>query len=111
MGRIKMCLGILAFAFLVFCSPTVGAEEVATIVTPSCSASNNIAACISPGERYTVITYYINPLGKLHKGATSYITLVILDNQTGKLYIKKISEKDFGNRKTFLLNLRSNLPR
>ncbi len=113
MKELKVLMAALIFAiFMVPMVPSLSnAREVTTVVTPSCSASDNVAACISPGDRYTVITYYINPLGNLNKGITSYITLVIMDNQTGKLYIRKIPERDFENRKTFLLNLRSHLPR
>lgn len=109
---LKVLLIASAFTILSAAAPSLTkAREVTTVVTPSCSASDNVAACISPGDRYTVITYYINPLGNLNKGITSYITLVILDNQTGKLYIKKIPEREFENRRTFLLNLRSHFPR
>ncbi len=109
---LKVLLVASVFTILSGVTPSlIKAREVTTVVTPSCSASDNVAACISPGDRYTVITYYINPLGNLKKGTASYITLVILDNQTGKLYIKKIPEREFENRRTFLLNLRSYFPR
>lgn len=108
--NLKVLLVALIFILPVVVPSLIHAREVTTVVTPSCSASDNVAACISPGDRYTVITYYINPLGNLNKGTTSYITLVIMDNQTGRLYIRKIPERAFENRRTFLLNLRSHLP-
>ena len=105
MRRRGMVLALILLLALAL--PTLAkGEEAAAVVTPSCSASNSVAACISQGDRYNVITYYINPLGNLNKGVASYITLVVLDKRTGRVFITKIPEKDFGNRKTYVFDLR-----
>ncbi len=97
---------ILLFVLVIATPSILKAGEVTAVVTPSCSASDSVAACISEGDRYSVITYYIKPLGNLNKGIASYITLVVLDKKTGKVFITKIPERDFGNKKTFMLDLR-----
>lgn len=97
---------ILLFTVVLATPSLLKAREVTAVVSPSCSASNSVAACISEGDRYSVVTYYLNPLGNLNKGVASYITLVVIDKKTGKVFITKIPEKDFGNKKTFVLDLR-----
>jgi len=80
---------------------SVKAQNTTAVVTSSCSAAHGVAACISEGDRYSVITYYLNPTGNLNRGITSYITLVVMDKRTGRVSIVKVPERDFGNGRTF----------
>ncbi len=106
MGRKGIALILVLSALILALPITLKAQNTTAVVSPSCSASNSVAACISEGDRYSVVTYYLNPLGNLNKGVASYITLVVIDKKTGKVFITKIPEKDFGNKKTFVLDLR-----
>ena len=92
----------LLLAAMVLVLPTLSRAQTTTaVVTSSCSSSNNVSACISEGDRYSIVTYYLNPMGNLNRGITSYITLVVMDKRTGRVFITKVPERDFGNGRTF----------
>ncbi len=96
-----LLLSLVLLALLFAIPKTTRAQNTTAVVASSCSASNGVAACISEGDRYSIITYYLNPTGNLNRGTTSYITLVIMDKRTGRVFITKVPERDFGNGKTF----------
>ena len=97
--------GLMLFLILLALSLAIPgiskAQNTTAVVASSCSSSNSVAACISEGDRYSIVTYYLNPTGNLNRGTTSYITLVVMDKRTGRVFITKIPERDFGNGKTF----------
>ncbi len=95
---------LLMFLFLV--TPAATSQTVTTnVITPSCSSSESVSACTSQAGRYSIITYYVNPLGNLRGGVASYMTIVVIDNKTGKITIRKIPERYFENR-TFTIKTR-----
>lgn len=96
-----LMLSLVLLALLLVLPRTTKAQNTTAVVASSCSASNSVAACISEGDRYSIITYYLNPMGNLNRGTTSYITLVVMDKRTGRVFITKVPERDFGNGKTF----------
>lgn len=103
--KVVRLMGMLTIltVFTILHPQMLPAEEGYTCrISASTSASDNIAVSTMEGDKFTVTTFYINPLHSSNLGAVSYITLVILDNRTGKVTVTKIPEKDFGGGKAYM---------
>jgi len=104
LAKVILCYIFILLMLIVFIQNTHAGEITTCRICASSSASDNIAVSTMEGERFTITTFYINPLHSSQLGPVSYITFVILDNKTGKVTITKVPEKEFtgGRAYTFL---------